>query len=133
MKKSDKKAEMPVYAIVGIIIVVFVFVIILIGVSRGWFDNITRLGSFTGGNNVEATKNSCRLACLDNKVDDFCVKERTLRLDNDRSVIGSCASFTGLGVSGVSISWCEKFSCSGEVKNPVCKDGLSTVECSKFK
>ncbi len=82
--KNKKGAELTIGTIVIIVLALVVLVVLILGFTSGWGNLWGRITSFFGGgNNVDSVVQACSVVCSTNSMNDFCVIDRTLRVNKD--------------------------------------------------
>ena len=105
LKRVNKKAQgLSTNAIILIILGVVVLAVLIIGFTIGWGN----LAPWISTDNVDTIIQQCSVACSTNSVNDFCVKERTLKQDGEE-LTGTCFDFLTRGVND-----CPEINCLSE-------------------
>ena len=89
----------------------------------------TLINFFAGGPNADTIKSSCQAACTTQQANSYCTEVRTLKTSNTVSYLGSCKTFSGLGVAG--IATCPDINCGPETLPKKCKDIDSSASWQK--
>lgn len=113
----NKKGQMSVETLIGIVIGVFILAFVIYGFATNW----SMFSSLTPSNDVSTVVTQCQLACTTSDLYSFCILNRTLTADglpNDASgkpqkqVINTCHYFATDGdFSKYSIAACPSVNC----------------------
>jgi hypothetical protein len=126
--KSKKSAEMTIGTIIIIILALVVLIFLIYSFMRGGGSLMDTLNNFfAGGPNVDTIKNACQAACTTQSSYAFCEEVRTLKLTDKDSRLGSCKTFSTLGVAG--IAGCPDITCANVPKT--CREAESTATWQK--
>lgn len=119
--KSKKSAEMTIGTIIIIILALVVLIFLIYSFMKGGGSLMDTLGNFfAGGPNADTIKSACLAACTTQQVNSFCTEVRTLKESNTVSKIGSCKTFSSLGVAG--IASCPDIACETKDLPKTCTD-----------
>lgn len=94
---SKRGQGLSTNAIVLIILAVVVLAVLILGFTIGWNKINPFLGG--GGSNVDEIAQQCELACATGSQFDYCSNERTIEVDGEEPVPGTCAVFSDISTA----------------------------------
>ncbi len=125
-----KNGDVTVGTLVSIVLAIVVIAFLVYGFSTGWTNLWGKVTDFGGGDsNVDDIVLACQLACAQQRTNEFCAVEKTVKFGNSETAEGSCEALRVSNVKNIDIDDCGAVTCT-DVKAATCNKiaGLD-VDC----